>query len=150
VQHWNVFIIEFLHVIKLANIELFKLSTNPYPHFENSAFDAFKFLINHLNEQLPLKWWSNLAHPTKILKMKICDSTYGVDTWIIDGLCHPIFWKDATTMTTKVQVACIDTSIILVSKLQCRFLDHEIMRAMGMVCPQYWLNKDNYDASFSI
>jgi hypothetical protein len=53
-------------------------------------------------------------------------------------------------MTTKVQVACIDTSIILVSKLQCRFLDHEIMRAMGMVCPQYWLNKDNYDASFSI
>jgi hypothetical protein len=53
-------------------------------------------------------------------------------------------------MMAKVQAACIDTSIILVSKLQCKFPNHEIMSAMGMVCPQYWLNKDNYDISFSI
>jgi hypothetical protein len=91
VQHGDVFIIEFVNVIKLAKAELFKLYTNPYTHFEDSVFDALKSLINHLNEQLPLEWWSNLAHSTEILRMRIGDKTYGVHIWITDGLCHPIF-----------------------------------------------------------
>ncbi len=42
-----------MDVIKLANAELFKFYINPYSHFEDLAFDAFKSLINS-NEQLPL------------------------------------------------------------------------------------------------
>jgi hypothetical protein len=56
VWHQDVLIIEFVVVVKLAKAKLFKLYTNPYSHFENMAFDAFKFLINHSNEQLPLEW----------------------------------------------------------------------------------------------
>jgi hypothetical protein len=63
--------------IKLANVELFKLYTDPYSNFQNLAFDAFKFLINHSNEQLPLRWWTDLAHLIEIFRMKIDDKTYG-------------------------------------------------------------------------
>jgi len=149
VQCQDVFIIEFVHVIKLAKVEFFRLYTNPYSHFENSAFNAFKYLINHLNEHLHLGWWSNLGHLGEIIGMRIGDKTYGVHTWITDGFCHPIFQKDVTTMTAKIQATSIDISIILVSKLQCKFLDHEIMSAMGMVRPQYSFKKDNYDFFFN-
>ncbi len=63
--------------IKLANVELFKLYIDPYSHFQNLAFDAFKSLINHSNEQLPIRWWSDLAHLIEILEMRIGDKTYG-------------------------------------------------------------------------
>jgi hypothetical protein len=39
VQRRDVFIIEFVRVIKLAKAELFRLYTNPYSHFEDSTFD---------------------------------------------------------------------------------------------------------------
>jgi hypothetical protein len=64
-----------MDVIKFANVELFKLYTNPYSHFENITFDVFKSLINHSNEQLPLGWWS--THLIEILRMRIGDKTYG-------------------------------------------------------------------------
>jgi hypothetical protein len=44
----------------------------------------------------------------------------------------------------------MDVTIILVSKLQRRFPNNKIMSAMGMMYPQYWLKKDNYDASFLV
>jgi hypothetical protein len=72
-----VFIVEFMDVIKFANVELFKLYTDPHSRFEDITFDVFKSLINHLNEQLPLGWWSDLAHLIDILKMRIGDKTYG-------------------------------------------------------------------------
>ncbi len=72
-----VFIVEFMDVIKFANAKLFKLYTNLYSHFENKTFDVFKYLINHSNEQLPLGWWSNLAHLIETLRMRIGDKTYG-------------------------------------------------------------------------
>jgi len=50
VYHQDVFIVEFVDVVKVAKAKLFKLHTNPYSHFENMAFDVFKFLINHSNE----------------------------------------------------------------------------------------------------
>jgi hypothetical protein len=65
-------------VVKLTKAKLFKLYTNPYSHFENIAFDVFKFLINHSNEQLPLEWYFDLAHLVKIFGMTICDKIYDV------------------------------------------------------------------------
>lgn len=49
-QYWNVFIIEFMDVVKLAKAELFYLYTNPYFSFEELVFDAFNSLINHSSE----------------------------------------------------------------------------------------------------
>jgi len=40
--------------------------------------------------------------------------------------------------------------LILVLELQRKFPNNEIMSAIGMMYPQYWLNKDNYDVSFLI
>jgi len=44
----------------------------------------------------------------------------------------------------------MDVTIILVLELQPRFPNNEIMNAMGMMYPQYWLDKDNYDVFFVI
>jgi hypothetical protein len=66
-----------MDVIKLVNVELFKLYIDPYSHFEDLPFDAFKSLINHSNEQLPLGWWFDLAHLIEIFGMRIGDKIYG-------------------------------------------------------------------------
>jgi hypothetical protein len=52
---------------------LFKLYIDPYSHFENMAFDVFKFLINHSNEQPTLEWWSELTHLVTIFRITIHD-----------------------------------------------------------------------------
>jgi hypothetical protein len=53
-----VFIIEFVDAfvdaMKFAKAELFNLYIDSYFYFESRAFDSFKFLINHTNQQLPL------------------------------------------------------------------------------------------------
>ncbi len=76
--HQDVLIIEFVDVVKLAKAKLFKLYTSPYSHFENMAFDAFKFLINHSNEQLHLEWQFDPTHLATILGMTIHDKIYDV------------------------------------------------------------------------
>jgi hypothetical protein len=53
-QCQNVFIVEFVDVVKLAEAELFRLYTYLYFCFEGLAFDAFNSFINHTNQQLPL------------------------------------------------------------------------------------------------
>jgi hypothetical protein len=47
-QRRDVFIIEFVHVIKLAKAELFRLYTNPYSHFEDSDFDDCQNTHTHI------------------------------------------------------------------------------------------------------
>jgi hypothetical protein len=59
-QHWDVFIVEFVDVVKLAKAELFHLYIDSYSYFEGPTFDAFNSLIN---QQLPLNWWSDSTHP---------------------------------------------------------------------------------------
>jgi hypothetical protein len=49
-QHRNVFIVEFMDAMTLAEVELFCLYTNPYSCFEGPTFDAFNSLINHTNQ----------------------------------------------------------------------------------------------------
>jgi hypothetical protein len=49
-QHQNVFIVEFMDVMKLVEAELFHLYTYLYSCFEGLAFDAFNFQINHTNQ----------------------------------------------------------------------------------------------------
>jgi len=46
-QNQDVYIVEFVDVVKLAKVELFRLYTNPYSCFEGPTFDAFNSLINH-------------------------------------------------------------------------------------------------------
>jgi len=48
-QNQDVFIVEFVDVVKLAKVELFRLYTNPYSCFEGPTFDAFNSLINHIS-----------------------------------------------------------------------------------------------------
>ncbi len=48
-QHWDVFIVEFVDVVKLAKAKLFHLYTDPYSYFEGLAFDIFNSLINHIS-----------------------------------------------------------------------------------------------------
>jgi hypothetical protein len=36
-----VFIVEFVDVVNIAEVELFHLYTDPYSYFEGPAFDAF-------------------------------------------------------------------------------------------------------------
>jgi len=49
-QRRNVFIVESMDVVKLAEVELFRLYTYLYFCFEGLTFDAFNSLINHTNQ----------------------------------------------------------------------------------------------------
>jgi hypothetical protein len=46
-QNQDVFIVDFVDVVKLVKAELFHLYTDPYFCFEGPTFDAFNSLINH-------------------------------------------------------------------------------------------------------
>jgi len=46
-----------------------------------------------------------------------------------------------------VKVQCTITCDLLVIKLKRRFLDHELMNALGIIYPQYWL-QPNCESTF--
>jgi len=58
----DVFIVEFVDVVKLVEAELFHLYTYLYFCFEGLGFDAFNSFINHIDQQLPLDYYSNSTH----------------------------------------------------------------------------------------
>ncbi len=93
-------LIEFMDVVKLAQVELFYLYTNPYFSFEELVFNAFNSLINHSSEQLPLAWWSNYAHPQ--IGSWLGGQTFDVHIWFDDGFYHAIHQVNAITMAIKV------------------------------------------------
>jgi hypothetical protein len=48
---------------------------------------------------------------------------------------------DATITIVKAQ--CITTSNLLVTKLKCKFLNHELMNDLRIIYSQYWLQPDH-------
>jgi hypothetical protein len=46
-------------------------------------------------------------------------------------------WVCPIIIASKVKGAFIKVAQTLILKLQCKFLDQEVMNAMGMVYPQY-------------
>lgn len=48
---------------------------------------------------------------------------------------------DATIIIVKAQ--CITKSNLLLTKLKCKFLNHELMNALRIIYSQYWLQLDH-------
>jgi hypothetical protein len=58
-QRWDVFICEFLDVVKLVEVELYQLYVDPLYKYDDSAFNEFSIVHEQCNELLPLAWASH-------------------------------------------------------------------------------------------
>jgi hypothetical protein len=57
--------------------------------------------------------------------------------------------EEFLTMVSTVKAQCMAASKLLISKLVKRFLNYEIMEALGVIFLQYWL-QDKSDKSFLV
>jgi hypothetical protein len=53
-QRWDVFICEFLDIMKLAEVELYQLYVDPLCKYDDLAFNDFLVVHEQCNELLPL------------------------------------------------------------------------------------------------
>jgi hypothetical protein len=57
----------------------------------------------------------------------------------VTGEKKPVSREDFDAVVTSVKGQCITAADLLISQLDKRFLNYEIMEALGVVFSQYWL-----------
>jgi hypothetical protein len=55
----------------------------------------------------------------------------------LNGIHFAIIWKGFDQTITSMKVQCIVAYDLLVIELKWRFIDHELMDALGIIHPQY-------------
>jgi hypothetical protein len=58
-QRWDVFICEFLNIVKLVEVELYQFYVDPLCKYDDSAFNEFSVVHEQCSELLPLNWASH-------------------------------------------------------------------------------------------
>jgi hypothetical protein len=139
-QRWDVFICEFLDVMRSTKVKLYRLYVNPLYKYDYSTFNEFIVVCEHHNELLSLMWASHeplidLYMPPLYLAFNIVGQSYGLHHH--GGSIGVYVHMNLIYQTMKA--TCLEVVSNLYFDLFHRFLDVEIMAILGMVYPQYWL-----------
>jgi hypothetical protein len=59
-QGQDVFVCNLVEVVKLAQLELYRLYCHSFTKFEDATFDDFNAIENLTNATMPMQWFSNL------------------------------------------------------------------------------------------
>jgi hypothetical protein len=96
--HRDVFILEFLDVINLAEVKLFHFYTNPF-----SSVDDFTKLLQQSNDVLLVQWCSYLVEPQAFLGYNVGGQIFVVHIRnLVDGCRMRVHEKDFSKATIVV------------------------------------------------
>jgi hypothetical protein len=77
-QNRNVFVYNFVEVVKVAQQERYKFYCDPYTKFEDLAFDDFNTIRTLTNSNLPMEWFFDLNGGNDYLAFSFVGHEYDV------------------------------------------------------------------------
>jgi hypothetical protein len=143
-QKQDVFICEFIDGVKSTEAKLHWLYVDPFCKFDDYACNEFTIVCEHRSELLPLIWVSHefdvFLYLLPYLVFNITGHNYKLHHLGGSyGAYVHVNMNDQFSMIESMKVACSKAAMTLCVELSCRFPDVEIMSALGIVYPQYWL-----------
>jgi hypothetical protein len=149
-QSGNVFISDFIAAIKICQGELYKMYCDSSSSFQPRHFQLFHDVVTDHSHTISHEWVTDLNNGAESLGFRINGHTYPAH--MVDSLSRQqlsVSREDLVTVVASVKDQCAAATEMLISQLDKRFPHCDIMEALGVVFPQYWL-QDNCDDLFVI
>ena len=142
-QKRDVYICDFVAALKVCQGQLYSLYEDQATRFSTDEFWAYKNLLDCSHEHVHWKWITDLNDNTSQLAF-VCSNEQIFAVHEGSNVSRELFGEIVQKILTESAVA----ASTLIKELDNRFLSQNLMQAMGILYPQYWLQGD-CEESFS-
>jgi hypothetical protein len=149
-QAGNVFISDFIAAVKICQADLYMMYCDSATSFQALHFQLFTDVVNDHSYSISQEWVTDLNNGAESLGFRIHGHTYSVHMVDpVSGEKKSVSREDFCTLVSSVKGQCAAAAELLISQLKRRFPDYDIMEALGVIFPQYWL-QDTCDDLFRV
>ena len=139
-QSLDVFVSDYMAIVKICQAEIYMMYIDPDTSFMASHFQMFCDIIEDCSYAIWLEWMVDLNNGSESLAYRILRHTYAVHSLNpISREKDIVSRADFARIAAGVKGQCTSVAEMLVAKLSRRFSDSDLMNALGIVFPQFWL-----------
>jgi hypothetical protein len=139
-QSSDVFVSDFVAAVKICQADLFMMYVDPSSSFQKLHFQQFSDIVEDYSYTIMQEWVTNLNDGCESLAFRIGEHTYSAHSLCsVTSKKLPVSRHDFDTTVTSVKGQCRDAAEVLIAELDRRFPDSELMNALSIVFPQFWL-----------
>ena len=149
-QSPNVFVSDYVAAVKIYQAEIYMMYIDPDTSFMASHFQMFCDIIEDCSYAIQLEWVVDLSNGSESLAYRILGHTYVAHSLNpISGEKDIVSRANFARIVAGVKGQCTSVAEILVAELSKRILDFDLMNALDIVFPQFWL-QPNIDELFPL
>ena len=136
--------------VKICQAEMYMMYIDTDTSFMASHFQMFCDIIEDCSYAIQLEWVVDLNNESESLAYRILGHTYGAHSLNpVSGEKDSVSRADFAQIVAGVKGQCTSAAEMLVAELSRRFPDSDLMNALGIVFPQFWL-QPNVDELFPL
>jgi len=118
--------------------------------WQKQHFEMFYDIVHDHSYCISQEWVADLNSGGESLAFRIRGHTYpALSICVLSGKKLPVSREDLVGVISSMKVQCRDAAEMLALELDVRFPKVELMNALGIVFPQYWL-QPNCDDHFAM
>jgi hypothetical protein len=137
-QSRSVFICDFVTAVKVCQGELFQKFVDEGTAFQGNCFQNFCNIIADSSEIIDFGWFPDLETHEDFLSMHVLDAKH-MCYKVVEGRTVPVNRELFDTTVEEVKQASKQAAMQLISELEERFPASDLVNAIGVVFPQYWM-----------
>lgn len=140
-QHRSCYICDFMSAVKICQSEIISFYLDPAMAFSGPAFQKWLDIVGDHTYLFKHEWTVDMNTGVEHLCLKIGEYRYEVHCLLGDTR-SPVNRVEFARTVTKVQSDCKHAAKLLVEELEDRFPNHDLLSALGVVFPQFWVQPD--------
>lgn len=134
------FVSDFVATVKICQADLFMMYVDPATSFQKLHFQHFCDIVDDYSYTITHEWVTDLNDGCESLAFRIADHTYTAHSLCsASGNKVPVSRPTFDTAVISVKRQCREAVELLITELDRRFPNSEVMNAFAIVFPQFWL-----------
>ena len=134
------FVSDMIAAVKICQAEIYMMYCDSYTSFQPIHFQLFSDVVANHSHMISQEWVTNLNDGSETLAYRINNHIYPAHlTDYVTEVRKYVGREEFDIVVSAVKGQCKAIAELLISQLEKRFPKSEIMEALGIVFPQYWL-----------
>jgi hypothetical protein len=143
------YIVDFISAVKMCQADLYRLYIDPAFAFHGEEFNTFRSLADDTSMVIEQDWFLCYNREEDHLVFKIGGVSHMA---AMRSVAFPCQWEEVNKIDREVVLREVQNQLTkaakhLIEELDKRFPHHEVMCALGICYPQYWLT-DTFEATY--
>jgi hypothetical protein len=144
-QSRNVYICNFVASVNVCKAKLYRLFVDPETAFTGRPFAEFQRLVDDKSTCVDFEWLIDMETHEEFLNYNVLDGKHNLYRILEDGREIPISRMEFNMVIIDVQAQALIAAKMMISELDHYFPDVDLINALGVVYPQYWVGPNCQD-----